>query len=64
MIGQVIKATKVDWNAKKKKTLSHQEMECSVLDCVQLLMMGRVIWMTNVDQNTKKWKKAPYVNEK
>ena len=60
MIGQVIKATKVDWNAKKKKkTLSHQEMECSVLDYVQLLMIGRVIWMTNVDQNTKKWKKTP-----
>ena len=59
MIGQVIKATKVDWNAKKKKTLSHQEMECSVLDYVQLLMIGRVIWMTNVDQNTKSEKRPP-----
>ena len=64
-----LRSTSDDWpsdqsnkswlKCKKKKTLSHQEMECSVLDYVQLLMMGRVIWMTNVDQNTKSEKRPP-----
>ena len=52
MIGHVIQATKVDWNA-KKGLLSHQKMKYSILYYVQLPMIGQVIQMTKVDQNAK-----------
>ena len=42
MISQVIQATKDDQDA-KKGPLSHQEMKCSFLDYVQILMIGRAI---------------------
>ena len=52
MISQMIQATEVDWNA--KDPLSHQKMKCSVLDYIQLLMIGWVIWVMKVDQNVTK----------
>ena len=52
MIGQVIQATKINWNA-KKDPLSHQKMKCLVLDYVQLLMIGWAIWAANINQNAK-----------
>ena len=48
MIGQVIQATKVDWNV-KKGPLSHQKMKCSVLDYVQLLMISQAIGAIKFD---------------
>ena len=42
MIGQVIRATNGDWNA-KKGPLSHHKVKCSFLDYVQLLMIGWAI---------------------
>ena len=48
MIGQVIQATKVDWNV-KKGPLSHQKMKCSVLDYVQLLMISQAIGVIKFD---------------
>ena len=53
MIGQVIQATKVNWNA-KKGPLSDQKMKCSVLDYIQLLMISQVIWVTKFNLNVKK----------
>ena len=53
MIDQVIKATKVDWNA-KNGPLSHQKMKLLVLDYVQLLMIGQAIWAMKVDWTVKK----------
>ena len=53
MIGQVIRAMKVDQNV-KKDPLSHQKMKCSFLDYIQLLMISRVIQAIKVDQNVKK----------
>ena len=53
MIGQVIQATKVHWNA-KKGPLSHQTMECSFLDYVQLLMIGWAIRAMKDDRNVAK----------
>ena len=49
MIGQVIQATKVNWNA-KKGPLSHQKMKCSVLDYAQLLMIREAIGAMKVNQ--------------
>ena len=49
MIGQVIQATKVNWNA-KKGPLSHQKMKCSVLDYAQLLMISEAIGAMKVNQ--------------
>ena len=48
MIGQVIQATKVDRNA-KRGPLSHQNMKCSFLDYIQLLMIGHAIQATKVN---------------
>ena len=42
MIGQVIQATKVDQNA-KKRLLNQQKMKCLFLDYIQLLMIGCAI---------------------
>ena len=42
MIGRVIRAMKVDRNA-KKGPLSYQKIKCSFLDYVQLLMISQVI---------------------
>ena len=53
MIGQVIQATKVNWNA-KKGPLSHQKMKCLVLDYIQLLMISRVIWVMKFNWNVIK----------
>ena len=44
---------KVNQNV-KKGLLSHQKMKCSVLDYVQLLMIGQMIQVMKVDQNTNK----------
>ena len=51
----------VDWNVKKNKKgpLSYQQIKCSFLDYVQLLMISWVIQAKNIDQNRKKWKKPP-----
>ena len=38
MIGQVIRVTNINQNA-KKGPLSHQKMKCSFLDYIQLLMI-------------------------
>ena len=43
----------------EKGPLSHWKIKCSLLDYIQLLMIGRVIWAKYVDQNTKNAKKAP-----
>ena len=40
----------------KKGPLSHQKIKCSILDYVQLLMIGWAIRAKNVDQNIKKQK--------
>ena len=45
----------------KEGPLSHQKIKCLFLDCVQLLMIGQVIWVMNVDWNTNKKKKGPHV---
>ena len=63
MIGQVIQATKIDWNA-KKDPLSHQKMKCLVLDYVQLLMIGWAIWVANIDKMQNKKKKGPPCHQK
>ena len=47
MIGQVIRLTNGDWNA-KKGPLSHHKMKCLFLDYVQLLIIGWVIWAMKV----------------
>ena len=51
----------VDWNVKKNKKgpLSYQQIKCSFLDYVQLLMISWVIQAKNIDQNRKKWQKPP-----
>ena len=43
----------------KKGPLSHRKIKCSLLDYVQLLMIGQAIWAKNVDRNVKKWKRPP-----
>ena len=53
MIGGVIRVTKVDQNVKKGPP-SHQNMKCSFLDYVQLLMISQVIRAMKVYQNAKK----------
>ena len=40
----------------KKGPLSHRKIKCSILDYVQLLMIGWAIRAKNVDQNIKKQK--------
>ena len=52
MIGQVIQATKVNWNA-RKGPLSHQKMKCSVLDYVQFLMISWAIGAIKFEWNVK-----------
>ena len=52
MISRVIRATKVDRNAKKAPNSS--KMKCLFLDYVQLLMIGWAIRVTKVNQNAKK----------
>ena len=39
--------------------LSSQKKKCSLLDYIQLLMIGWAIWAKNVDRNAKKWKRPP-----
>ena len=53
MIGQAIRATNIDQNA-RKGLLSHQKMKCSFVDYIQFLMIGQAIQATNIDQNAKK----------
>ena len=48
----------------KKGPLSHQKIKCLFLDCVQLLMIGQVIWVMNVDWNTNKKKKVAPMSSK
>ena len=43
----------------EKGPLSHQNIKCSFLDYVQLLMIDQVIQAKNIDRNEKKTKKAP-----
>ena len=43
----------------KKGPLSHRKIKCSLLDYVQLLMIGQAIRAKNVDRNAKKWKWTP-----
>ena len=38
----------------KKGPLSHQNLKCSFLDYVQLLMISQAIWARNIDRNAKK----------
>ena len=38
----------------EKGPLSHQKMKCSVLDYIQLLMIGRAFQVMKVDRNVKK----------
>ena len=42
----------------KKGPLCHWKIRCSLLDYVQLLMIGRVIWASNIDWNAKKKKQT------
>ena len=58
MIGQAIRARKVNPNV-KKGPLSHQKMKCSFLDYVQLLMIGRVIRVTMLEKVNQNAKKGP-----
>ena len=38
----------------KKGPLNHQQIKCSFLDYIQLLMIGQAIRVKIIDQNTKK----------
>ena len=53
MIGQVIRAMKVNWNV-TKGPVSHQKMKYSFLDYIQLLMISRAIRAMKVSQNVTK----------
>ena len=53
---------KADQNTKKKWLPNCQKMKCSVLDYVQLLMIGQAIRVMKVNQNAKKW--PPNENER
>ena len=46
-------------NKNEKGPLSHQKIKCSLLDYVQLLMIGWVTWAKNVNWNAKKNHKRP-----
>ena len=43
----------------EKGPLSHQNIKCSFLDHVQLLMIGQAIRAKNINRNIKKWKRPP-----
>ena len=43
----------------KKGPPSHRKIKCSILDYIQLLMIGQAIEAKNVDQNAKKQKRPP-----
>ena len=43
----------------EKGPLSHQKIKCSILDYIQLLMIGEAIQAKNVDRNAKKQKRPP-----
>ena len=48
----------------EKSPLSHQNIKCSFLDYVQLLMINQVIQAKNIDRNEKKNKKGPLSHRK
>ena len=48
----------------EKGPLSHQQIKCSFLDYIQLLMIGQAIQVKKVNWNAEKTKKAPQVIEK
>ena len=64
MIGQVIKATKVDWNAKKKKNPKSWRNGMLSFGLCSTSDDGPSDLNDKCWPKHKKWKKAPYVNEK